>query len=629
MSRGGIGVLEQPPGSLAWLEPENHSLFKTFQGHLAWADACKYGKNWAKAWCFASNSPRIGRLAALCNHNIQHESIAGVKNAKGEYLSTLTAEYPPLLAQQIIQSVSHRVSRISGECRPLPLQGTSSFRAPLGPRLKMCDGAGKPRTVESHNSIAKAWLRWAAKSGLDKRIFAHVAQAKNEPPLTSTEVREAIGLLFETIQQPLPSNLEPESQQPYRLHILRLVGAVTDDPDMALLHFMEHGVPTGATSPIPTSHQWPPATEQSEMEASTPLDLCDGNWKAATDHPTEVAALIQKEIDNGWVLEANMSVTEAQQHWPTGTAVGKLNIVFAEGKEPRLVLDSTICGVNPRCHLPERVALPMASDIRLATHASDHHGAFVGASIDFKAAHKQVKVREADHGLLLFQHNDKLYYYMCHFGGRFSAYWWQRVGAFLLRQVHHILSLMPHKAWLYVDDLLAALWRPSAIDGLALLIIFMQVINAPISWKKAQCQACITWCGWDVNFDYDTIQLTKGKISKLQEQIAELLSQPKACRKLLERTIGLLVWATSISLHLRPYLAPLYSDLNSPPGSQYAIPAPIWQIFRSSLTHMPGGPLHSNRIQDPRVSGPETPLQSRPPGSPSLGQDSIHQSLKP
>ena len=115
-----------------------------------------------------------------------------------------------------------------------------------------------------------------------------------------------------------------------------------------------------------------------------------------TPQSTEVAALIQKEIDNGWVVEANMSVAEAQKNWPSGTAVGKLNIVFAEGKEPRLVLDSTICGVNPRCHLPERVALPMASDIRLAAQASDHHGAFVGASIDFKAAHKQVKVREED-----------------------------------------------------------------------------------------------------------------------------------------------------------------------------------------------------------------------------------------
>ena len=112
-------------------------------------------------------------------------------------------------------------------------------------------------------------------------------------------------------KQPLPSNLEPERQQPYRLQILRILGAVTDDPDMALLHFMEHGVPRGATSPIPTSHQWPPATEQSELEASTLLDLCFGKWKAATDHPTEVAALIQKEIDNGWVIEAKMSVAEA------------------------------------------------------------------------------------------------------------------------------------------------------------------------------------------------------------------------------------------------------------------------------------------------------------------------------
>ena len=300
MSRGGIGVLEQPPCSLAWLEPENHSLFQNFQGHLAWADACRYGKNWAKAWCFASNSPRISRLAALARLHRRGEKLPG------EYLSTLTAEYPPLLAQQIIQAVSHRVSRSSGECRPLPLEATPSLRALSGPRLKMCDGAGNFSTadhtqassVEPHRSIAQAWLQWATKSGLDKRILAHVAQAKNEPPLSVAEVKEAIRILFDTIRQPMPSTLEPERQQPYRLQILRILGAVTDDPDMVLLHFMEHGVPTGVTSPIPTSHQWPLATDKSEIEVSTPLDLCTGNWKAATDHPTEVAALIQKEIDD-------------------------------------------------------------------------------------------------------------------------------------------------------------------------------------------------------------------------------------------------------------------------------------------------------------------------------------------
>ena len=43
MSKGGIGILEQLPSSLAWLEPENHNLFREFQGHIAWTDACRYG----------------------------------------------------------------------------------------------------------------------------------------------------------------------------------------------------------------------------------------------------------------------------------------------------------------------------------------------------------------------------------------------------------------------------------------------------------------------------------------------------------------------------------------------------------------------------------------------------------
>ena len=30
-------------------------------------------------------------------------------------------------------------------------------------------------------------------------------------------------------------------------------------------------------------------------------------------------------------------------------AIGKLNLVFAEGKEPRLVLDSSVCNANQLC----------------------------------------------------------------------------------------------------------------------------------------------------------------------------------------------------------------------------------------------------------------------------------------
>ena len=78
-----------------------------------------------------------------------------------------------------------------------------------------------------------------------------------------------------------------------------------------------------------------------------------------------MSALLEKEITNKWVVRTGMSIEQARQHWHKGIAVGKLNVVH-EGKDPRLVLDSAVCGVNPKCAIPERISLPMASDVRLA-----------------------------------------------------------------------------------------------------------------------------------------------------------------------------------------------------------------------------------------------------------------------
>ena len=209
--------------------------------------------------------------------------------------------------------------------------------------------------------------------------------------------------------------------------------------------------------------------------------------------------LIDQEVEAGWVVRTSHTPDSAKQAWPAGVAVGKLNVVFVEGKEPRLVLDSSICQVNKRCTLPERVAMPLAFDLELAHRPADLPGTFLGASFDFKAAHKQVQVHPSEHGLLLFSHQGVLYHYrVCHFGGRFSAYWWQRFAATLLRLIHGILAFAPHRAWLYVDDLLAELHRPSAPEQLTLLTIFLQAILAPMSWRKVHFGNSILWCGWQI-----------------------------------------------------------------------------------------------------------------------------------
>ena len=146
------------------------------------------------------------------------------------------------------------------------------------------------------------------------------------------------------------------------------------------------------------------------------------NWKAAEADPDTVSALLDKEVASGWVVRTDMSVEQARQHWHKGIAICKLNVVHADGKEPRLVMDSTVCGVNPNCNTPERVSLPMASDVRLAFLPEDTHASFIGASFHFKAAHKQVKVHPSEHGLLLFPFAKTLFRYrVCHFGARLLA----------------------------------------------------------------------------------------------------------------------------------------------------------------------------------------------------------------
>ena len=98
-------------------------------------------------------------------------------------------------------------------------------------------------------------------------------------------------------------------------------------------------------------------------------------------------------------------------------------------------------------------------------------------------------------------------------------------------------------------------------------LAFLACINAPISWKKAQLSTDVVWCGWTFSFAFETLHLSQAKLAKLRQQLHALCSSRKVQRKLLEATLGLLMWATSTCPHLRPYMAPLYRDLRSAAGA--------------------------------------------------------------
>ena len=166
-------------------------------------------------------------------------------------------------------------------------------------------------------------------------------------------------------------NWDKPSGQPYCLHALHSLSQVVKDADKHLFLALLEGVPTGYDGDIPKSNVF---TQQDSPPSDGDLLLCFGNWTGAEADPTLLCELLQKEVDAGWL--ETIPLHEAQARWGSRLAVGRLNIVIAPGKKPRLVVDSSVCGTNSCCQVPESYALPGLQHVRFSFPFRMHNGAW-------------------------------------------------------------------------------------------------------------------------------------------------------------------------------------------------------------------------------------------------------------
>ena len=99
--------------------------------------------------------------------------------------------------------------------------------------------------------------------------------------------------------------------------------------------------------------------------------------------------------------------------------------------------------------------------------------------------------------------------YQCltlNFGARASGFCWARVAGLLVRLTHKFWWLS-HSALIYVDDILALLEKSFAPLMASLLVVLLQVLRVPMSWRKAKLSARVTWIGWQFDFCTYTVRL--------------------------------------------------------------------------------------------------------------------------
>ncbi|CAL1128619.1 unnamed protein product [Cladocopium goreaui] len=534
---GGHVHLEQPLNAMSWLEKVVRQFLQLIGASCINVAACAYEMDVYKAWMFASSFTGLRPL--------------GLRDDSGAFASRATAQYPQKLAQLFANLVA-------------PLLDTSA----LDLQWSSLDALMPTKIISER---------------LDKILLAHVASGNPSPPFSMeilTPFKDDLEKFLEA--QGHPPDWSVRQHQPIHLHILHSLQKIMHDVDFTLLPSLLEGVRTGFSTAIPPSGIFPPK-ERADIEPD-PLSAHLSNWQSAEEDLPLTRELVQEEIDKGWVFAYKGSLEEAQQEYPAGVAIGKLGVARSDSRAPRLVVDSSVCGLNGRCIIPERSTLPTAKEVLRSYPLRQCQRNLMGFSLDVKAAHKRIVLHPDECGLVGFSLEGQLFFYrVTPFGAVFSAFWWARLGGLLLRIFHHLIWLS-HAGFLYVDDFLFFMEANMMPLSATLLCIFCQLLEIPISWKKTAMHSSIDYIGWKFNFNAGIVTIPTEKILKLRGYIEHLVSQPRTTRKSLEKLIGLAMWITQLFPLMRIWIHYWYHDLYTIPATHFSIDAGTWPRIHQYLT---------------------------------------------
>ena len=265
-------------------------------------------------------------------------------------------------------------------------------------------------------------------------------------------------------------------------------------------------------------------------------------------------------------------------------AAGKLDLVFAENRAPRLVVNSTVSGVTANISIPNPILLPGISDVLQASplvHLSRH---LVASPLDGAKAHRRSEIDPADQGLLYFWFQDTLVTSVTlNFGAQASGYFWSRVAGLMIRNFHRILQVR-HALFPYMDDLLILLEATNSPIRIGILTLTCWVLGIPMSWHQTAIGPAVTWIVWHINVHRRVAPITEDKRTNILTQIKPLLCSSRCDLKDLKSLTGRLLWASSLWETLRPLSGPLYHAMMLVPTTLVSISPAQWHELLELLT---------------------------------------------
>jgi len=424
---------------------------------------------------------------------------------------------------------------------------------------------------------------------LKMAVFKLALGKFTEPPVSEEQLTALRTDWFNLLPQPRLAAEVPE-YQPFFLHAigqtLRLMGDADDRIIDVSSNSYVKGVPVGVGCKLPRT----PAifNRKTRWRKYDPSEECLDmkNYKSAVEAEEDLEKQFKEEEALGMMFPVTLAV--AKQMFPGDTLrIAAQGAIKKDDNSYRPIHDAThgVC-VNHAIKTRDQLSMPGPAEAAAAMEISreDYPGVHFSLAADISKAHRRVKHRSEDWGLLACRskmpkegEGDVIWINRVGtFGIGSIAYFWSRLAAALGRLTIKLWFNECIWQFIFADDLHINSGGPFKYLNLLTTVVTWLMMGTPFAWRKFRGGISLDWCGYYLDYQKFQIGLSESRVRWLTEFISKTLKDGHVLIRALTEALGRMGFASQVLYWSKPFLAPLYAwTARVPEGATLKIPVTI------------------------------------------------------
>ena len=389
-----------------------------------------------------------------------------------------------------------------------------------------------------------------------------------ESPFDGEVLRSLRGRWAKLLDAP-DQALVVDEGQPFLLRGLSQWLRKFEDPDFQILVDGEDsfasGVWVGVDKPLPRCPQVFPEKLKHRKLDETEFNPIAFNYPSAQLSAKELEEKFREEEQLGRMFPSTLPVVTAK-YGAEKVRVASMAAISKPDGGVRPLHDAThSVMVNHEIRYADQIQCPgppeVAAMVREATETAE---APFCLSADIRAAHRLVKIREADWAYIACRCDSNRQVLWLNrvgtFGVSSTPYWWSRLMGLIGRFVGHIMGTAWFLQVIYVDDLHGCFVGDRKFFHLWIWLLAYELIGTPFGYHKFKGGFSSDFVGFHLRYDLCEVGITERRGKWLREWIlkAEASKFVVQTREFAE-FLGRLGFVAQLLTWMKAHLSPLYS----------------------------------------------------------------------